>query len=124
MSKESKKETPCIDCQALCCKYVVMEIDAPETPRDIENFRWYVSHRGCAVFREEGRWYFEVAAVCKHLDDENRCSIYPRRPSICRSHRADSCEKIDPRGCWDLRLESIDQVEAYARSAFAKKPSR
>ena len=44
------------------------------------------------MYVEKGKWYLEVASRCRHLDANNRCRIYPRRPTICRDHDPQTCE--------------------------------
>jgi Fe-S-cluster containining protein len=105
----------------MCCTYVATEIDAPETSDDFDMLRWYVSHEGCAVYLEKGKWYFETAARCKHLTKENLCAVYPSRPRICRDHGTDECEMAIEEYAWDVRLETLEDVEAYARIALRHK---
>jgi Fe-S-cluster containining protein len=36
-----------------------------------------------------------VGERCRHLDTENRCGIYDRRPDICRCYRPDEiCRQV------------------------------
>ena len=120
----SRKDNPCENCDAHCCKYVAIEIDEPDDGDDFDTLRWYVSHNGCSVYREEGKWYFEVITPCEHLDEKNRCRIYPRRPSICGDHATDNCEMTSDDFAWEVRLETIEDVEDYARLALRNKKTR
>ena len=117
-------EELCQKCKGLCCRYVALEIDEPETADDFDTWRWYVSHEGCAVYREEGRWYFEVITRCKNLTPDNRCAIYARRPNVCRQHNPKDCEMSTAEYAWDVRLETLEDVEAYARLALRNKKTR
>lgn len=120
-----KTTNACGDCGARCCKYVAMEIDKPETISDFDNLRWYVSHKGCAVFCDDGTWYFEVAARCRNLGKDNLCGIYLRRPRLCRDYGTKDCENSNPDYAWDVRLVTVEDVEAYVREKTTlgrKKP--
>jgi len=96
-------KTTCEECDALCCKYLAMEIDKPTTRNDFENIRWYISHQRTSVFIQEGKWYLSVKNRCKYLDGNNRCKIYENRPAICRRH--------DPRRCEYQSQDSIRQIK-------------
>jgi len=86
------KNNPCEGCHAPCCRYFALQIDTPTSKADFENIRWYLCHEGTRVYVEKGKWYLEVASRCRHLDANNRCRIYPRRPTICRDHDPQTCE--------------------------------
>lgn len=120
----SKTEDLCSKCDGRCCKYVAIEIDEPEDAEDFDTLRWYVSHEGCSVYREESKWYFDVETRCEHLSEGNKCAIYPRRPDICFDHATDNCEMSNDDFAWDMRLETIKDVEDYARLALRNKRTR
>ena len=120
----AKAEKVCGECKARCCRYVTVEIDEPETGDDFDDMRWYVSHEGCAVYREDGHWFFEVLRPCENLAENDLCTIYPRRPSICRSHNPKGCEESGGEFAWDLRLETIQDVEDYARLVMQSRYKR
>jgi len=118
-----KKKT-CQACGAKCCRYVTLDIDEPEDIEDFDNLRWYVSHKGCAVYREDGKWHFEVLTACEHLSKDGTCKIYPRRPEACRDHDPDSCVYSAGEFAWDFGLETIEDVEDYARLALRSSKRR
>ena len=64
------------------------------------------------MYVEEGAWYLEVQAVCRHLDERNLCRIYPERPAICRENSMENCEFTDSE--FDRELE-FDDDAAFAR---------
>jgi len=77
----------CGKCPALCCRYVAIEIQAPSAKEEFDHIRWYLLHRDVQVFIDhEGGWFVEFVTPCEELDADNRCSVYDRRPEICRSH--------------------------------------
>lgn len=124
MSSKKSKEDICAECDGRCCKYVAIEIDEPEDAEDFDTLRWYVSHEDCSVYREEGTWYFEVLTRCEHLAENNRCGIYPRRPDVCHEHATEDCELSTNDFAWDVRLETIRDVEDYARLSLRHKKTR
>jgi uncharacterized protein len=97
-SKETALKPPCEKCGAKCCKYVAVEIDKPVCKTDYDNIRWYLLHNNVAVFVDyDNKWYIEFSTKCSKLDKSNKCSIYNRRPKICRIHgnKDTPCEYFD-----------------------------
>jgi len=83
----------CARCMAICCNYVSQEIDAPTTPKDFDVFRWYLMHPGVRIYVDEhGEWFLQFESRCKFLGEDNLCTIYEKRPQICRDLSPDSCE--------------------------------
>jgi len=51
---------------------------------------------------------------CVYLSKKNLCTIYDKRPKICRAYRADACEMT---GQWyDTMLSSPDDLESYFKT--------
>ena len=65
----------CEHCTALCCRYIALPIDTPETRGDFDDIRWYLCHENVVVFIEEKQWYLGIMSRCKHLPPDNRCGI-------------------------------------------------
>jgi hypothetical protein len=119
---EDKKS--CVGCGAKCCKYVAMEIDAPEDINDFENIRWYVAHENVNVFIEnDDTWNVEFVTPCSYLEDD-KCSIHEefvsgkiKRPSICRDFNTEECphhnEYEEPH-----RFEKMEDVDKYIKEVF------
>jgi len=120
--EEQKKEQPktCEGCDAMCCKYVAMEIDCPEDADDFENIKWYVCHKNVNVFVEtDNTWNIEFITPCEHLDEEGWCGIYEKRPQICRDYNQEEClfhNDYDEK----YRFEHIEDVEKYIKEVFNK----
>ena len=53
--ERKKREQPktCEGCDAMCCKYIAMEIDCPEDAEDFEDIKWYVCHKNVNVFVDQ-----------------------------------------------------------------------
>ena len=91
----------CNNCNAQCCRYVATEIDEPEKKEDFENILWYLLHKNVEVFVEDGGWYIQFLTPCKALDKKGVCTIYSKRPEICKELSIKNCErhgKGDPYG--------------------------
>lgn len=116
---------PCQACDGKCCRYYALQIDEPKTPRDFDDIRWYLCHKDTRVFVEDGEWYLEVLNECRHLDENNRCRIYDRRPALCREHSTGNCEGRD-----DLELDrehefrTDDELARFAEGLFAERKRR
>lgn len=113
-------ELTCDGCPALCCKYVVTEIDTPEDLEDFENIKWFVIHENVFVYvDEDGTWNLEFVTRCKFLGDDNRCTIYEKRPQICRDYSQEQCPFHNE--YHELyRFSSIEDVENYIENVFKK----
>lgn len=114
------RTNPCESCESICCRYVAVEIDDPEKDGDFDVIRWYLLHRGVWVFVEDGVWYVEFRAKCRHLDREGRCQIYPDRPEICRDYDIETCEKYGEKP-FDLVLKSVEDLDRYLAQRSTKK---
>ncbi len=91
-------QPPCDECGGRCCKYVAIEIDKPTTKTDYDHIRWYLVHENVNVFVDhDNKWHIEFRTPCEFQDENNRCSIYSKRPKICREHcdEEGSCEFYD-----------------------------
>ena len=103
----------CEKCNALCCKYIAMEIDGPDDEESVDHLRWYLLHQDVSIYVQDGEWHLCVDVRCKHLDDENRCRIHDTRPQICRDHSPDECEFGNPDYELEQEFRSWDHLEAY-----------
>jgi Fe-S-cluster containining protein len=110
----------CDSCSALCCRYFVLEIDAPETRRAYDDIRWYLIHENVFVFIQKKKWYLGIYARCKHLQADNRCGIYLTRPKICREYSTDNCDYHGGEYDWDVLFSSADQLERYGKEKLAE----
>jgi Fe-S-cluster containining protein len=116
-----KADDTCTRCDAMCCKYVAIEIDKPTCRRDFEDIRWYVAHKNVEVFTEDGGWFVQFHTPCEKLLADNRCGIYETRPKICRSYSTDGCELTGDPDEKELLFTSPEQVDAYVKKTLKKK---
>jgi len=102
MAKTSKKKSnPCVECGALCCRYLTVKINPPRHRADRDEHRWFLMHEGIEIRIEARQWYMIVYTPCRNLTEENLCRIYDERPDLCRDYEADAC---------DLHGEDADTV--------------
>jgi Fe-S-cluster containining protein len=86
------KQNPCAGC-SMCCRYIAMEIDRPEEKKDVEQIRWFLLHKDVWIFIDHDHsWNIQFNTPCEKLDG-HLCSIYEKRPQICRDYSTDNCEK-------------------------------
>ena len=116
-------ENLCQYCTAKCCRYFALPVDTPESWNDFDTIRWFLLHKGAAVFTEEGVWYLLVFSKCQHLLDNGMCGIYATRPKICRDYKTHECE-YDDSWVYDFYLETPEQVEEYAEALLGPRRGR
>jgi Fe-S-cluster containining protein len=110
----------CMDCNGKCCRYVITEIETPKDLGDFEDLKWYVAHKNVNVFVEKDKsWNLEFVTPCKHLDKNNRCKIYKKRPQTCKDHLGKDCELNNP-PTELFRFKEIKDVEEYIEEIFKK----
>ena len=102
----------CTMCGAKCCKYFSLEIDEPDCEAEYEDVRWYLCHEKTWVFIDEDKWYLYLMNKCRYLDENNLCSIYDKRPKICRQHDQKDCE-IESDIFYDILFKNIDDFEKF-----------
>ena len=118
----SEKKITCNECNAECCRNVAIEIDEPTTKEDWDDIRWQVSHKNIIVYLDnEDDWLIEFHSDCNHLDENNKCKIYDKRPSMCRKHDMDSCIKNGEGDAAKIMFRTIEDVEDYLAKKKAKK---
>jgi Fe-S-cluster containining protein len=116
-------ECLCTHCPAKCCHYFALPIETPTEWADFEFIRWFLFHDRATVFIEGRDWYLLVYTKCKHLRDDNLCSIYDDRPQICRDYDTVDCEYEDD-WVYDHYFETSEQVEEYAEAVLGPRDGR
>lgn len=114
----------CIDSK--CCSYTTQYIDTPRTMREFDFLMWQISHPHVQAYMDESGWFLIIVDIpCSHLLPSGACSIYEKRPMICREHSNDSCE-FDKEGknSVDLYFEGYDDLDEYCRKRFKKWDKR
>lgn len=120
---------PCHKCSALCCRYFALQIDTPASVEDFDHVKWYLIHQDTWVWVDDGDWYVQVDQKCRHLGPHNECTIYERRPQICRDygvrekleHPDDPlCDYFTQDVAHDQEFRTLDQLEIYAKRHLAQ----
>lgn len=114
------EENLCDKCSALCCRYIALPIDNPESVKDYDNIRWYLVHENVVVFIEDKQWYVGFFTRCKHLQPDNRCGIYAIRPRICRQYTTDNCDWHGGEYNYEELFTSAEQLRAYAEKKLGR----
>ena len=102
---------PCRHCGAKCCHDLVMPIHKPRTADDIFELRWELQYDTVRVFIRSHRWYRIIHARCQYLDDQDRCTIYDKRPNRCRQMRPPECEHYGD--FWEVLIKTPDELDAH-----------
>lgn len=100
---------------ARCCRYFCFEIDEPDTYDEFEDIRWYLCHEGVSVHIDEGDWFISIENRCKMLGQDDRCTIYAKRPLMCSTYDPDSCDYTDDDYGYDEEFLTPEEIERYAR---------
>ncbi|EKD27771.1 MAG: hypothetical protein ACD_79C00585G0009 [uncultured bacterium] len=123
----NKKEIPpCHLCNGKCCRYFAFEIDRPATKKDFDNLRWYLLHKNTLIFVDEKKWFIQLNNECEFLSNDNTCSIYDKRPEICKEYGLDEnhkvhCDKLCENEKHELEFHSIKQLDPYIKKRFPVK---
>ena len=87
-----RSQVPCLTC-ALCCSYIAVAIDAPDSVRSATEILWHLYHDHVSVYRDsDDEWMVQFETRCRHLLPDNKCAIYETRPPICRTYSEVTCE--------------------------------
>jgi len=116
-----EKAKDCEGCDAQCCKYIAMEIDAPESLEDLEDIKWYVCHKNVHVYVDEDHeWHVEFITPCEHLGEDFKCGIYDKRPDICKDYDHEECTFHNPDYIELFTFKHVEDVEKYIEDVFNK----
>lgn len=83
----------CDRCNGKCCRRLAVQLDNPETLDDYEDIFWYLFHKDALVYVDmDGRWWIQFPIPCTKLDEDGKCTIYKKRPSVCRKATLKECD--------------------------------
>ncbi len=105
----------CEHCTAVCCRYIALPLDTPETQADFDDLRWFLIHEHVSVFVEDDAWYIAFQTNCRHLQADQRCGIYATRPNICRQYDTDNCDYHSGDYGWQHHFTDPRHLDAYLR---------
>lgn len=112
MTPISIPSPPCEQCWGCCCRsirQVIVELDESELPDHPE-----------AIQVDEGdgdtNWGIPaIAGKCPHLTDQGRCSIYERRPWLCRDYNCLEGFRADRQTSSFMLQDNPELVELFVR---------
>lgn len=107
------------ECQARCCRYITVYLEAPRTKSDFDELSWFLAHENICVYVEDRRWHLEVQNRCKHLRRDNLCRVYENRPAVCRDYDMAACE-FPARPVHTLHFDTQEEFDHW----WAKKRER
>jgi hypothetical protein len=77
-----------------CCTYVAVEVDAPDTPWQYDQYVWLLYHKNIWMYVEKGNhWYVQFETVCAKLSPQGHCTVHGKHPVLCKNYDARSCER-------------------------------
>ena len=125
--KSGKQElVHCFDCNQMCCRTTVIEVDPPRSIRDYSDLLFYLYHfdTEVVVAKNSGKkeWFVEFMSPCRFLTD-GRCEIYEKRPLVCREYDMDGCEFNRPKAFTYIRTpdEFFQYLERKGPKRILKK---
>lgn len=122
------------ECGARCCRYITILLPPPRRRAELDEWSWFLAHENVSIYFSGGRWHMEVRTPCRYLDERNACTIYERRPDVCRIYSLDSCEytgRVKPRyqfnnkeefDRWWERRRARERRRRRERAGKARKP--
>lgn len=107
-----------------CCNYFCVEVDAPESIGDVNDYAWILAHKNVSIHIEKSHWYLMVKSRCRYLKN-GQCKIYEGRPRICRKHSPSDCE-FDMKSQKeyddvDTVVTDIHELMRFGKNLFSKK---
>ena len=109
-----EKTNPCFGCDQ-CCRYVALEIDEPEDKEDFDQIKWFLVHKDVWIFIDhDDSWNIQFNTPCEKLDDK-KCSIYEKRPTICRKHSVENCEKYGEGDSFKFLWKNLEEFEEWLK---------
>ena len=112
----------CETCGAKCCRYITVQIEKPRAKIDVEEVRWFLAHENVSVYidTDDKSWNVQFLTDCRHLDRNNRCTIYSRRYQICHEHDTEDCEGSEAEAA-DTVFRNTDEFDAWRKERKAGK---
>ena len=125
-ASEVKIDKKCSKCtQSICCVSINQKIPTPKTREDFDHLLWQVSHENINIFKDADGWYLLINTRCSHLLPGGVCSIYEKRPWVCREYTNDFCEYDESiEDASELFFTTHKQLEKYCRKRFKKWKKR
>lgn len=106
----------CNGCDAYCCKTLLFPQEIPLTYNNLDFYRYCLGFPGVELGISNTQWTIVIKTSCRHLDEQNKCSIYGKedRPLICKYYDAGHCTykvafgEIRPQGYMRVGYEELN----------------
>jgi uncharacterized protein len=100
-----------------CCTYVTVEVDAPRSAWEYDQWAWALHHRGVELWvtRDPESWSVHFEAVCEELGEDGHCTIHGRHPVLCREYDPRSCERWFPLSDVRAHFRRPEELEEWLR---------
>jgi Fe-S-cluster containining protein len=80
----------------------------------VETLKWYLHFDTIQIYIRRRRWNMLFQGKCAYLSKKNLCTIYDKRPEICRAYRPNTCERTSQ--WYDTILSTADDLESYLKT--------
>ncbi len=130
MAKTDEENARLCEGCTLCCESITIEIEKPDTKKDIDEIIWHLLHENVNVFFNNAGWFVEIKTRCKALNGNGKCDIYISRPDICRKYSQESCEKYGEGEYYKKIFRNKDEFLGYVgknpklKKLFKKKTTK
>jgi len=110
------EENPCDGCTK-CCNYVAIELDEPEDEDDWNHIRWYLVHQNTWIFIDnDDSWNIQFNTPCQKIDEKGWCTIYDKRPKICRKYTTENCEKYGEGESFKVLFKTMEEFDEWYKN--------
>lgn len=110
-----EETNPCFGCTK-CCNHVALEIDTPEDKEDFDQIRWFLVHRDVFVFIDhDDSWNLQFNSPCEKLSENGSCTIYDKRPTICREYDSENCERYGEGNSYKVLWKNLEEFEEWMK---------
>ncbi len=104
-----------------CCETVSIEVDAPRSAWEYDQWVWVLHHRSLELYLEKPeRWFLHIETRCEKLNEAGRCSIHGKHPVLCREYDPRVCERRLPLGDIAAWFKNADELELWLK---ARRPA-
>ncbi len=99
-----------------CCRHVAIELDKPEDEEDYDQIRWFLSHKDVWIFIDhDDSWNIQFNTPCEKLSADGKCTIYEKRPILCRDYSTENCEKHGEGDSFKLLWRTLEEFEEWLK---------
>ncbi len=108
-----------------CCTYVAVEVDAPDTPWQYDQYVWLLYHKNIWMYVEKGNhWYVQFETVCEKLSPVGSCTVHGTHPVLCKKYDARNCERRGELSDVVARFTNGDDLVAWIAEKRPKHHAR